>query len=277
MTQPKNLDPFTSPKTFYGAELRRHREDAGLSQDQLGERVFCSGAYIGQFESAIRRPQVAFSKQFDDTFHSGEHFQRLCRLVHEAEKHPEYYADAAELEKLAKTICEYSPMLVPGFLQTEAYARALSRATQPLASEEEIERHVKTRMDRARQLLDPTGPKLWAILHEAALRITVGSPEVMREQLLHIAEIARTRGALVQVQPNSAGPHPFMMGTVLLMTFDDAPSVVYSEGAHSGQLIDDPALVERNQESYDLARAAALSPEASQALIASATKDYTTP
>lgn len=277
MTQPKNLDPFTSPKTFYGAELRRHREDAGLSQDQLGERVFCSGTYIGQFESAMRRPQMDFSKQFDEIFHSGQHFQRLCRLAHEAERHPEYYADAAELEKLAKTICEYSPMLVPGFLQTEAYARALSRAARPLASKEEIEGDVHTRMERANRLLAPTGPKLWAILHEAALRITVGSAQVMREQLEHIADVARAGHALVQVHPNAASPHHFMMGTVLLMAFADAPPVVYSEGAHTGQLIDNPALVERNQESYDLARAAALSPEASLTLIASATKEYKTP
>lgn len=277
MTQPKNLDPFTSPKTFYGAELRRHREDAGLSQEQLGERVFCSGAYIGQFESAVRRPQTDFSRQFDDIFGSGKHFQRLCRLVHESEKHPEYYADAAELEKLAKTICEYSPMLIPGFLQTEAYARALGHAARPLDPKEEIEGDVDTRMERAERLLAPTGPKLWAILHEAALRITVGSAQVMREQLTHIAEVARAGQAVVQVHPNSAGPHHFMMGTVLLMTFADAPPVVYSEGAHTGQLIEDPALVERNHESYDLARAAALSPEASLTLIASATKDFTGP
>jgi transcriptional regulator with XRE-family HTH domain len=136
MTQPKHLDPYTSPRAFYGAELRRLREAAGLSQEQLGERVFCSGTYVGQFESATRRPQPEVSKLFDDVLGSGKHFQRLCELARRS-KHPEYFADAAELEKLAKTISEYAPMLVPGRLQTEAYARALTRATLPLTPQEE--------------------------------------------------------------------------------------------------------------------------------------------
>ena len=273
MTQPKRLDPYTSPKAFYGAELRRLREAAGLSQAQLGERVFCSGTYVGQFESASRRPQPDVSKLFDDVLGSGQHFQRLCELARQS-KHADYFADAAELEKLARTISEYAPMLVPGFLQTEAYARALTRATLPLAPDEQVAGYVGARMERACLMDEPSAPKLWEIIHEAALRVPVGGKEVMREQLLHIAKAARTRRALIQIHPYSAGPHTFMTGMVSMMSFDDAPSVVYVEGAHTGQLIDEPTLVERYRASYDLARAAALSPEASLALIESAAEDY---
>ncbi|MFI6079469.1 helix-turn-helix domain-containing protein [Streptomyces sp. NPDC051217] len=54
MPQPNSLDAYSTPRAFYGAELRRLREEAGLTQTQLGERVFCTGSYIGQFESATR-------------------------------------------------------------------------------------------------------------------------------------------------------------------------------------------------------------------------------
>lgn len=277
MTQPKELDPYTSPRAFYGAELRRLREKAGLSQEQLGERVFCSGTYVGQFESAVRRPQTDVSKQFDEVLGSGEHIQRLCRLARQS-KHPDYFADAAELEKLATTISEYAPMLVPGLLQTEAYARALTRAALPFAREEEVEEHVSTRMERAHRLQDPTAPELWAIIHEAALRVPVGGASVMCEQLSLLAELAEGRSrVVVQVVPFSAGPHPLMYGTTILMTFADAPSVAYTEGAHTGQLIDEPPLVAKFQRSYDHARAAALSPKASLPLIASVMKGYSTP
>ncbi|MET8682512.1 helix-turn-helix transcriptional regulator [Streptomyces sp. NPDC004647] len=278
MTQHKNLDPYTSPRAFYGAELRRLREAAGMSQEQLGERVFCSGTYIGQFESAARRPQPDVSRLFDDVLGSGKHFERLCELARQS-KHADYFADAAELEKLAQTISEYAPMLVPGLLQTAAYARGLTRATLPFAPQEEVEAHVTARLDRTRRLDDPEAPELWAIIHEAGLHVPVEGPEVMREQLDHLAAMARSHHrVVVQVLPYSAGPHPLMYGTTILMTLADAPPVAYTEGAHTGQLIDDPTLVAKFQRSYDHVRAAALSPKASLTLIESAAaEDFTSP
>ncbi|MFF7200830.1 Scr1 family TA system antitoxin-like transcriptional regulator [Streptomyces sp. NPDC008141] len=277
MTQAKDVDPYVSPRSFYGAELRRLREDNRLSQEQLGEWVFCSGAYIGQFEAAKRRPQQDMSRLLDGVLGSGEHLQRLCRLAQES-KHPEYFADAAELEKEALTISEYAPLLIPGLLQTEAYARGITRATQPFAADEVVERHVTVRLERARRLDDPSGPELWAIVHEAALHVVVDEPSVMREQLEQLAEQARDHHrVMVQVLPFAAGPPPLTHGTAIVMTFADSPAIVYTESAHSGQLIDEPALVSKFQKSYDLVRAAALSPKASLSLIASAAKDYTTP
>ena len=277
MTESRQLDPYTSPRAFYGAELRRLREEAGLTQAQLGERAFCSGAYIGQFETAVRRPQMDVSKLFDDILGSGGHLQRLCRLARET-KHPEYFADAAELEKLATTISDYSPMLVPGVLQTAEYARALTSAAQPFASMEEVEGHVTARLERARLLDRPNAPELWTVIHEAAIRIPVGGPAVMRDQLLHLAEVARAyRRVKLQVLPDSAGEHAFLNGLVCLMTFEDAPPVVYTEGAYTGQLIEEPRLVAHYGRAYDFVRAAALPMGASLALIESAAKDYTTP
>lgn len=272
----EGADPYTNPSTFYGAELRRLRETARLSHEQLGERVFCSGSYIGQFESTARRPQLDVSKLIDEVLGSGEHLQRLCRLARKS-KVAEYFADAAELERLAKTISEYSPMVVPGLLQTEGYARAITRAALPLAQQEEVEGHVRTRIERQHILDTPTPPVLWAVLHEAALRVPMGGPGVMGEQLLHMAALGHERRVLVQVLPFAASADALVQEAFRLMTFSDAPTVVYAEGTHTGQLIEEPALVERFSKSYDLVRAAALSPMASLALLDSAAKDYTTP
>ncbi|MCC3655196.1 helix-turn-helix transcriptional regulator [Streptomyces sp. S07_1.15] len=272
-----DLDPYSSPKTFFGAELRRLREAAGLTQLQLGERVFCSRDYISRFESASRRPQPEVSRLLDEVLGSGEHLQRLCRLARRS-KHPDYFADAADLEKHAATISEYAPMLIPGLLQTEAYARGLTRATLPYAARDEVQAHVTARMERGGRLDDPGAPELWAILHEAALRVPVDGPEVMREQLDRLVTMGHDHSrVIVQVVPYSAGPHPLMYGTTLLMTFDDAPPVAYTEGAHTGQLIDEPALVAKFDRSYDHVRAAALTPRTSLALIESVAKDYSSP
>ncbi|MFJ8753533.1 Scr1 family TA system antitoxin-like transcriptional regulator [Streptomyces sp. NPDC102441] len=277
MTTQNQLDPYASPRTFYGSELRRHREVGGYSQDQLGERIFCSGTYIGQFESAKRLPQPDVSRLLDEVFDSGEHFQRLCHLARKS-KHAEYFADAAELEQQARTISEYAPTLVPGLLQTEGYARALIETAQQFESQEVVEEFVRARRERQGILDSATAPQLWVVLHESVLRVRVGDCAVMDEQLVSLARAARTnRRLLVQVLPFEAGAAAFLNGTTIHMTFDEAPPAVYAESAYTGQLVEEPALVARYQRAYDLTRAASLPPEASLQLIESVAKDYATP
>ncbi|GAA2711095.1 MULTISPECIES: helix-turn-helix transcriptional regulator [Streptomyces] len=274
MSKPTGMDPFSDARAFYGSELRRLREEAGLTQERLGERVFCSGSYIGQFESAIRRPQLELSKLLDEVLGSGEHLQRLCRLARRT-KVADYFADAAELEQQATTISEYAPMVVPGWLQTEAYARAVIRAAQRFAPKQVVDDYVRNRMERVQLLDSPSTPVLWIIVHEAALRLPVGNPATMSAQLTHLAEATADRpNIVVQVMPFTAGPHPFLGTSLALMGFRDAPAVVYTETAYTGQLIDEPALVAQFHSAYDLARAAAMSPEASLALVESAAKDW---
>ncbi|MFJ6854139.1 Scr1 family TA system antitoxin-like transcriptional regulator [Streptomyces sp. NPDC091271] len=274
MPLPKDLDPYANPRAFYGAELRRLREAAGLSQNELGERVFCSGTYIGLFEAGERRPQEEISRALDEVLRSGEHLQRLCRLARTS-KVAGYFADAAELQQRAVSIAEYSSMVVPGLLQTESYARALTRAAHPYASSAVIDGHVRTRMERGLLLDSPTSPVLWVIVHEAALRVPIGGAAVIAEQLdhLHTQGGGRPR-VVVQVLPFEAGASPLLDGAVTLMHFSDAPAVAYTETAYSGQLVEEAGLVEQISSAYDLARASALSPEASLSLIKSAAKGH---
>lgn len=274
MPASKDLDPYVSARAFYGAELRRLREAAGLTQDSLGELAFCSGAYIGQFEAAVRQPQPELSKAFDQVLGSGEHLQRLCRLARQS-KHPDYFADVAELEQLATTISEYTTIHVPGLLQTADYARGLMRASLPYAPRTEIESHVQARLERSRLLDCDNAPEIWTVIHEACLGITVDSPQTMAAQLTHLRDLsAGDSPVIVQVMPGSAGPHPLMYGSTILMTFDDAPPIAYNEGAHTAQLIEDPALVGKYMKSYDHVRAAALSPAASLTVLESAVRAY---
>ncbi|MFI5754805.1 Scr1 family TA system antitoxin-like transcriptional regulator [Streptomyces sp. NPDC051569] len=274
MSQAKTLDPYADPRAFYGAELRRLREGAGLTQDQLGDRVFCTGSYIGQFESAKRPPQMDMSRMFDEVLRSGEHLQRLARLARTT-KVADYAASAVALEPSARTISEYSPLVVPGLLQTEGYARAITRAALPFAPAEQVEGYVRTRIERQQILEGDSAPAFWSVLHEAALRVPLGGSDCMGEQLRHLAALGRSHRVMMQVLPFAASAHAFVQETFSLMTFDDAPVMVYSEGAHTGQLIDEPAVIRRFQRSYDLVRANSLSPTASLDFLESMAKDHT--
>ncbi|MER7487291.1 helix-turn-helix transcriptional regulator [Streptomyces sp. NPDC126497] len=259
---------------FFGAELKRRREDAGLTQVELGTRVFVSGGYIGQFEQAIRKPQLDVAQRIDDALQTDGIFERMWRKLIKDQSYTEYFAHAAELERLATEICEYAPAVVPGLLQTREYAQAMFLAGNPFAADEYIEELIKGRMKRARVLEDAARPVYWVVLHETVLRVPVGGPTVMAHQLDRIAAMARQRKALLQVLPFSAGAHPAMGKMMWLMEFEDAPPTVYTEGVFSGSLLDEPALVKRIRASYDRIRAAALSPEASLPLIESAAEDY---
>ncbi|MGW1495208.1 helix-turn-helix domain-containing protein [Streptomyces sp. NPDC002402] len=259
---------------FFGAELKRLREEAGITQAALGASVFVSGGYIGQFEQAIRKPQLDVAQRIDETLQTGGFFERMCRKLINSSRYADYFAAAAELEALATKICDFAPTVVPGLLQTAEYAPAVVLASNPLATEEYVQETVKARIDRAQILKDAARPVHWAILHEAALRIPAGGPSAMAQQLDHIATLVRERKVLVQVLPNAAGAYPQMGKMLRLMEFEDAPPTAYTEGVYSGNLLDDPAVVKRAQATYDLLRAAALSPEASLPLIESAAEDF---
>ncbi|MFE6849038.1 Scr1 family TA system antitoxin-like transcriptional regulator [Streptomyces sp. NPDC057686] len=275
VAKPKDLGLAETPGQFLGSELRLRREKAGYSQCALGGLLYCSGSFIGQLEAGTRKLQPDFARQLDRVLDCGDFFERLARAVYKS-RHADYFADAAEHEAMALTISEYAPAIVPGILQTEAYARAVVRAFEPLAPESDVEDRVTARTDRAAILKNPTAPMLWAILHEHVLRLPVGGSTVMHGQLTHIANLIRQGRILVQVLPVAAGAHAAMAGMVSIMTFAEAPPVAYAEGLLSGTLLDSPDLVIKCSRIYDLLRAAALSPEASLAMIASVTEDYAT-
>jgi transcriptional regulator with XRE-family HTH domain len=272
----KEPDASANVPSFYGAELRYQREQAGLTLEQLAEGSWRGISLLSQIERGERRMPIDLAKHVDQKLGTDGFFVRRCEDARKAKLsgHAEYFADVLEMEEHAESIEEWAPMLVPGLLQTPAYARALTRAAMPRVSDSEIEEKVRARMERAAIFESEQPPTFWAILDESLLHRRVLPDEGMAELLEHIAEVIRTTHSIVQIVPETTAAHPFMMGMTKMMSFTDAPSVVYAESLHSGQLIDYPALVKQYRESYDLLRAAALPPEASLAMIETAAEDY---
>jgi transcriptional regulator with XRE-family HTH domain len=269
----KDLDPSTSPRALLGAELRVARERAGMSQAELGEPLFVSGSFIGQLEAGTRRMHLEYAIKIDEILGTGGFFTRNCEAAAKS-KYPDHFAAAAEAEALAASIREYAPQLIPGLLQTEAYAREVFRAYQPTATEETIDELVANRLARAALLNEPTNPLFWCVLDEAVLRRCGDDPAVLAGALRHIAKLIRSHRIIVQVLPFSAGMHAGLLGFLQLMSFEDAPPLAYVQGMGTGQLFDDPATVAQHTLTYDLLTASALSPRKSLALIESVAEDY---
>lgn len=272
----KDPDASVSVPCFYGAELRYRREQAGLTLEQLVEGSFRGISFLSQIERGERGMPMDFARHVDQRLKTDGFFERRCEDAAKARRAgiAEYFADIAEMEQQARTIEVWDPMFVPGLLQTRAYATAITRSAMPRASDAEVEAIVSARLDRARLFASEVPPKFWGVLDESVIRRRVLPPAGMAELLGHIAEVVRATRSIVQILPETAVAHPFMTGMTRIMTFLDAPPLVYTEALHSSQVIDYPALVGEYRESYDLLRAAALPPEASLTMIEAAAEDY---
>ena len=258
----KDTDASANVPSFYGAELRFKREAAGLTLEQLAEGSFRGVPFLSQIERGERRMPLDLAQHVDQRLGTDGFFARRCEDARKAKQsgHAEYFADVAEMEKHAESIEDWAPALLPGLLQTEAYALKVVRTGSPWLPPETVDKQVTARMARAKLWQWEERPAFWAIVREELIRKALLPSEEMAAQLEHIVDVIRSNQGVLQILPETTVAYPLMMGMIRVMTFPDAPPVVYTEGLHSGQLIDYPALVKDYRRSYDLLRAAALPP-----------------
>jgi transcriptional regulator with XRE-family HTH domain len=270
MPGPKKLDPSSSPRALLGAELRHRREAAGLSQEELGTPLFVSGSFIGQLEAGTRRMQSDQAQKLDEVLSADGFFARNCVAL-KTSKYPDHFAEAAEAERLATAIKEYAPLLIPGLLQTEAYARAVLSAGRPNA--DRVDELVTARLERQRILTREAPPELWIVLDENVLRRRAGSAETMRAQLERLITASETPSNVIQIVPYDVGLHAGVAGPFAALTLDEGPDVVYIDGFLQGQILAERADVREAMRAYDLLTAVALSPARSIDMIAHALKE----
>ncbi|WP_030423039.1 helix-turn-helix domain-containing protein [Streptomyces sp. NRRL F-5065] len=272
----KDPDASISVPCFYGAELRFKRESAGLTLEQLAEGSFRGISFLSQIERGERRMPVDLARHVDERLGTDGFFQRRCDDVAKARRvgHPLYFLDVPELEKEATELEEWGPLAIPGLLQTETYFRETIRHAAPMTPPETANERVSARLARAELWQRADRPTYWGILRESVVRDTPLHPAVMAEQLEHILDVIRSTQSVLQVVPKSVPWHPLKHGMVKIMTFADAPTLVWTEGDFSGEIVDFPAQVKEYRRRYDLLRAVALSPAMSLELLEDAARDY---
>src|ERR1022692_410099 len=207
--------PYSSPLAFIGAELKRLRERAGMTQGDVAKGTNYALSTVSAYETGKLIPPSDFAKLADKLFGTDGHTEddegdltRLQHLVEQVSVRP-WFRDRIEVERKATEIKEYESHQIPGLLQTEDYARAAIAAARPAPSAEELEQMVALRMTR-QQILEldsnlpldqePT-PRLWAIIDESALYRMVGSPQVMDAQRDHLDKMAKQPNVTIQVMP----------------------------------------------------------------------------
>ncbi|WP_328871033.1 helix-turn-helix domain-containing protein [Streptomyces sp. NBC_00287] len=262
MTHVNVLDPGASPLDYYGFELRRYREAAGLTQRQLGDIVNYTGSLVGQIETARKLPTPEFSDRADAALGTGGLLSRLVVLVMRSQL-PAWFQQVAELEVRAVEICTFQTHMVHGLLQTKGYVRAVLG----VLDETNLDDRTAVRLARQRIFEKEEPPVFWMILSEAALHQEIGSREVMREQLAHLLSFESNPLINIQVLPFTAGAHAGLQGSFNLYRFPSDPTIVYTEGYGSGHPTANPDTVKDCSLRYDHLQAAALSLKDSAELI----------
>jgi len=265
-----------------GSELRRLREAAQKSTDDAASILKCSRAKISRVETGhtgIRRLDLGILLDFYEVANA-ETRQGLEDLARESKKRgwwhdygdtiPPAYADYLGLEEEARYIRTWEPILVPGLLQTEGYARAILDANPAITRLGDPDSFVKIRADRKGILTKESPVRLSVIIWEPVLHCVVGGEEVHREQLRHLVEMGQMSNVTIQVVPLSVGATAGTCGAFVLFSFADSPvpGAVFLETLTSSQYLEEAKELDGYGMVFDWLRSSALDPEQSLNTIA---------
>jgi transcriptional regulator with XRE-family HTH domain len=273
----RDLDPGASPLHFFGAEVRRAREAAGMTLAELGARVPCDASTVSRIESGLLSPAERFAEACDEAFpQMGGWFGRFYRASLKWDgPYPRWFEDWVDAEGRAAILRGWEPLLVPGLLQTPEYARALFRAWRTDDDEDKVEQLVTARMDRQRIFDRSDPPAFWAVLDEGVLRRRIGGAKVMHDQLVHLADTGERATIKIHVIPAEAGAHMGLLGAFAIAGFaGDAPGIVYFELPDVGQTIREPGTVAKVSLTFETLRSEPLPRGASRDLILKVAGEY---
>ncbi|MFF0557975.1 helix-turn-helix transcriptional regulator [Streptomyces sp. NPDC004266] len=250
----------------YGVLLQYLRKRAGLSQQQLADAIGYSLEQVASVEQGRRPAKAAFTTAVERVLEAGGVLEALQEEVDRA-KLPRFFRNFALIEAEVVSRFSYDPLLVPGLLQTEGYARAVFAGHCPPLSEEIIDQHTEARLSRQKLLTRMPLAELSFIISEEALRDPVGSPDVMRAQWQRLLEVAASRNVEVQVMPARRGFHPGKNGPFVVLETHEHKQLGYFESQGVGCVVTETAEVSAFALRYGKLRSQALNVEESARLI----------
>jgi transcriptional regulator with XRE-family HTH domain len=269
-----------------GQELRRLREQKGMTAEEVAERLLVSQSKISRLENGRRSISQRDVRDLCGVYEVED--QRIVDSLMQMAKDSRQqgwwhafgdipYSVYIGLETDAESLRTYEPQIITGLLQTRPYAEALIQGALPETSVADVEKRVQVRIRRQERISAEHNPlRLWVVLDEASLHRVVGSRQVMREQLEHVAEMSQLPHITVQVLPFDVGAHPGINGQYSILEFADTAdsSVVYIEGVTSDLYLEKAPDVQKYTVMYEHLRAQALNVEQSRQRIEDVAKEY---
>lgn len=275
----------TARRRRLSIELKKLREGSALTCAQVGQALDWSGSKVNRMETGSGRVQPsdvdALCRFYGTSDELREFLKSLAReaktrgwwQVHGAGV-PEWFNIYIGLEQDASTLRQYQCELLPGLMQTEAYAREL-HTTGAHMSSEDIDRAVRVRLERQEMLTRKDAPDTWFVVNEGAVRNVIGDRELMRDQLERVLDTMALPSVTLQVLPFDSGTYP-VTGSFTMLGFPapEDPDLVYRDGITDAVYLEGEHHVREYTRAFDGLRAAALSPQRSARLVESVVKEY---
>lgn len=270
----------TVPRWQLGERLTRLREEAGMTFADVADEMDCSEWKIRRIEQGqvgVTRPELRTLLDLYDVEDREplEELQQLGRQRGWWSRYSRYLApnvaNLLGIESAAVSIKAWEPLVIPGLLQTEPYARALTRAN--LQSDEDGARSIEIRLARQKLVWDDDPPSAWYILDESVLYRRMGDEVIMREQLKKLLDLPSR--CTIQILPFEKGEHPGAAGGLTIFEFDpDLHSPIAYIESQVGSLYLEEAELDRCRSVIDHTMALALSPADSAEFIRGVLGNY---
>ncbi|MFD4759302.1 Scr1 family TA system antitoxin-like transcriptional regulator [Streptomyces sp. NPDC058439] len=259
-------DPSDSLKAF-GEVVKVFRKRALLTQEQFAPKVRYSVPTVASIEQGRRFPPPAFVDRAEDVLDAFGVIKAAAKHLSRKSGLASWFRQWAQLEAEALSLYTYECRLIPGLLQTKAYARALFSNRLPPLGDDQIEARLAARTERQRLLRERPNTAYSFIVEEHLFRRHMGGPDVSRELVDHVLELAELRNIELQVMPLVSTGHAGLDGPIRLCETPDNQWLGYSEGQESGQLVTDRKVVSMLQMRYARMRSQALPLEISLSLL----------
>jgi transcriptional regulator with XRE-family HTH domain len=262
-------EPSDSLKTF-GLVHKACRKRAGLTQEEFAPLVGYQPSTVASIEQGRRLPPRAYVERAEEVLDA---FGVLRAAAKYATRQPglaSWFRKWADLEEQAVTLHTYECRVVPGLLQTDAYARAVIWSVPPLPTEEQVEQRVAARLARQELLSARSEPPtaFSFIIEQAVLERRTGGDDVTREMIDHLLEVNNHHWNVeLQLMPRQQTTHARLDGPVQLLETPENEWFAYSEGQQTGVLISDRKDISLIQQRYAKMRSQALTPEDSASLL----------
>lgn len=213
-----------------------------------------------------------FTERCDEVLNGGGLLVRIRDALMQEALMP-WFREWVSIEQEAASLRSFQPLVVPGLLQTEEYARALHEGASPLVGDA-MEQQVAARMARQVVLDRPAPPQFVAVLDHSVLTRAVGGPKVMREQLAHLVEVGRRPRVHLHLVPETVGAYPGLNGAFVLATPADGDDVGYLDNQLHGTIVERHADVKSLRQTWESVRAEAMPHGATLAAITEAAKRW---